>query len=36
MLTATRFSKQPSMAPGTGPATLGRSLGRARDATGIA
>ncbi|HJR14776.1 MAG TPA: hypothetical protein VJ833_12870 [Rhodanobacteraceae bacterium] len=30
------FSKQPSMALGAGPAILGRSLGRARDVTGIA
>ena len=30
------LGKQPSMAPGTGPAVLGRSLGLARDATGIA
>jgi hypothetical protein len=31
-----RFGKQPSMAPDAGPAILGRSRGRARDATGIA
>jgi len=33
---AKRFSKQPSTAPGAGPAVLARPLGRARDAIGIA